>query len=111
MTSCSKIAVFTGYSDDTFGCYSDDFDVDRDNCANGHPIEMIVSVDELDRLLVVGHYDCDGIGTWRISVQPLFEGGAFDDLQVSMRGGDRVSAHSPTLTVVGPEEMDVRMRE
>lgn len=50
-----KRLFFEGYSDDTFFCEGDGISVDKDNCASGKPIEMIVEGTG-GQMLVVGQY-------------------------------------------------------
>ena len=73
---------FQGYSDDTFACRGPGIDVDRDNCASGKPITMLVS-GETGRMLVIGQYAAGHSGGWQIAVAP-YDPDAKDDDSVAI---------------------------
>lgn len=104
-----KIARFQGHSDDTFACYSEDFNVDYDNCASGEPITMIVSVGEIDQLAVTGQYAPNNkYSGWAITVQLVSEDNPLNKgLSIYLTESDR--PYSPELLIDGPNDMDVRL--
>ena len=64
-----KILRFVGHSDDTFG--EETTGVDHDNCANGEPIDFLVST-ILGAVIVSGHYDYREC--WAIGIRLAREG-------------------------------------
>lgn len=98
----TKMLVFSGYSDDTFGEYAAT-NRDYDNSASGQPIEWLVTSPDGEKLLVVGQYCPGAAGSWLVGVGTPDEGGddvELPDWPISIEQSER--AYSPMLMVNVP---------
>jgi hypothetical protein len=107
-----KVLAFVGYSDDTFSCQGPGIDVDRDTCASGAPVYMLVK-GKGGALVVSGQYCPGPTHGWQIAVAP-WDPDHRDDDTVHMPLWDiRITRsqrpYSPALTIVAPDDVTVEL--
>ena len=103
-----KELKFAGSSDDTFGVYGD-IEMDYDNCANGKPIEFLISNSEYS-ILVIGQYAPNNYyAGQQISVcnyDPELNDKSFPDWEIKIQQ-DSYSNYNPVLIILTPDDVQI----
>ena len=100
------ILHFEGYSDDTFGEVTH-FREDYDNCANGKPIEFLLSADG-EQMVVFGQHCPSNAGSWMVGVASYDP--EYSDRSMAnwpMRYEWAPKANSPRLVIEAPDGVTI----
>lgn len=104
-----KTLKFVGYSDDTFACTGPGIDVDKDTCASGKPVTMLVaSASHAGGIIVVGQYAPGHADGWLIGVSnrdPSHDDVPIPAWPIRIERSER--GYSPMLLIEAPDDVKV----